>query len=331
MCGTMTTRAVLTPKSLKWKTLKTIYYDPNSPGSYGSVRSLYRIAKEYIADLKISEVKYFLQNQNVYTLHQRVKRKFQRRKTICRYINYQLVGDLIDVKRFAADNDNVTFLLSITDCLSRYIWVTPLKSKTASSVLSGLKDIFSKAEKRSPNKIINLQFDQGSEVYNKKVKGVNLFSTQSDMKASLAENSNKLIMNKISRYITAKGTRYYLPVLQNIVQGLNSRFVSSIAMAPKDVNSSNEKRVFSNLFSEYFKNNVGKKRYNIGQKVRITKYRGGLWRKGYLENFNPEIFTIASVKNTIPVTYTLMDENREVLRGTFYGLEITPVGDYMEY
>ena len=70
--------------------LKQIYYDPKHPASYGSAISLYRAAKPVLPKLTIRYVKTWLNKQDVYSLHGKLRRRFKRRKTITKGLYYQM-------------------------------------------------------------------------------------------------------------------------------------------------------------------------------------------------------------------------------------------------
>jgi hypothetical protein len=58
-------------------------------------------------------------------------------------------------------------------------------------------------------------------------------------------------------------------------------------------------------------------RFNIGDYVRISKYRHVL-AKGYLPSWSTEIFHVRTVQRTVPHTYLLEDLNGEIILGSFY-------------
>ena len=47
-----------------------------------------------------------------------------------------------------------------------------------------------------------------------------------------------------------------------------------------------------------------------------------LYSKGYPTNWKGELFDIVKLDNTIPVTYSLEDENTEQTEGTFFDQEL---------
>ena len=59
------------------------------------------------------------------------------------------------------DNDGVSFLLVVINLFSRYLWVRPLKTKSAREVTEAFEDIFDVGQK--PEK---LRTDKGKEFTN---------------------------------------------------------------------------------------------------------------------------------------------------------------------
>lgn len=49
--------------------------------------------------------------------------------------------------------DNVTFLLSVIDVLSKYAWVEPMKDKTNTSVIAAFRRIIERCNNRSPTQL----------------------------------------------------------------------------------------------------------------------------------------------------------------------------------
>ena len=66
--------------------------------------------------------------------------------------------DLAFVQGVAKENDGVNCLLVVIDVLSKYVWVRPMKNKTARSLLEAFDSILS--EGRKPEK---LRTDKGTE------------------------------------------------------------------------------------------------------------------------------------------------------------------------
>ena len=65
-----------------------------------------------------------------------------------------------------------------------------------------------------------------------------------------------------------------------------------------------------------------KPKFEIGDKVRISKYKRKIFDKGYAPNWTEEVLTIDKIRYTNPITYKLKDLNNEEIQGSFYELEI---------
>ena len=84
----------------------------------------------------------------------------------------------------------------------------------------------------------------------------------------------------------------------------------------------NESKVWSNLYGELIYLKPGKPKFEIGDKVRISKYKRSVFDKGYTPNWTEEIFVIDRVIPTRPITYSIVDLVGETIEGTFYEQEL---------
>ena len=62
-------------------------------------------------------------------------------------------------------------------------------------------------------------------------------------------------------------------------------------------------------------------KFQVGDFVRVPDKRN-IFSKGYTTNWNRELFKIHSINKTNPVTYTLNDENGEIIQGKYYEQEL---------
>jgi len=60
----------------------------------------------------------------------------------------------------------------------------------------------------------------------------------------------------------------------------------------------------------------------IGDRVRISKYKRKTFDKGYTPNWTEEVFIIDEIQRTNPITYKIKDLNGEPIKGTFYREEL---------
>ena len=83
--------------SEKLSVLRQVYYDPSSPSCYAGLQPVFHQARKLLPSIKINDVKSFLQEQDVYTLHKPIRRKFPRNKTVASGIDSDWQADLCDV------------------------------------------------------------------------------------------------------------------------------------------------------------------------------------------------------------------------------------------
>ena len=106
----------------------------------------------------------------------------------------------------------------------------------------------------------------------------------------------------------------YIDKLNDIVNEHNNTYHRTIKMQPIDVKDN----TYINTGKEV---NVRDPKFKVGDHVRISKYKN-IFAKGFTPNWSEEIFVIISVKNTVPWTYVINDQNGEQIIGTFYEKEL---------
>ena len=96
--------------------LARVYFDPERVGSYGGVDELHRATGE----VPKRTAKRWLSEQEAYTLHKPVRRRFKRRRVIVGGQNQQWQADLVDVANLKKKyNDGTKFLLTVIDVFFR--------------------------------------------------------------------------------------------------------------------------------------------------------------------------------------------------------------------
>ena len=100
-------------------------------------------------------------------------------------------ADLAFVQDEAKENDGVNYLYVVIDVLSKYVWVRPMKNKTAHSLLEAFDSILSKG--RKPEK---LRTEKGTEFLNEsfqqylKKKNIQFYTANNEPKASVVVRVN---------------------------------------------------------------------------------------------------------------------------------------------
>ena len=288
-------------------------------------RKTYRLAKKRFRSLTRKEVLAFRESEPSYTQHRPIVKKFPRRKTYAKHLNYLWQLDLADVSSLYKTNRSYRYLLVQIDVLSRFAHVVPLKTKNASDVLQGFKKILAKSKEQP----VKIQTDRGKEFYNRifrsflRQKGIVHYSSLNVEKAALVERLNRTLKNLMYKYFTAKNTLSYWRVLEKLVHTYNSRIHRAIGIAPANVNRKNQKKIYERLYGNVIPS-ISASAYKVGDRVRIAKYRYTFTR-GFTQTFTTEIFEIRKILPTKPLTYKLFDLKGEEIIGSFYAQELSRV------
>ena len=136
-----------------------------------------------------------------------------------------------------------------------------------------------------------------------------MYSTFNEGKSVVAERFIRTLKNKLYKHMAATGKNVYYDVLDDRVNKYNNTEHSTIKMKPKDVKNDNN-RIYIDVHNEK------SARYNVGDRVRISKF------KNIFPNWSREIFIINKINDTVPYTYNLKDLNGEEIIGSFYDREL---------
>ena len=252
-----------------------------------------------------------------------VIKKFDRIKIIPHYKDECWSIDLIDRSSLSKYNKNYKFIFTIIDNHTKYAWAIPLKDKSGKSTTTALKSLIEKT-KRKPDKIWS---DRGKEFYNKtfldflKQNEIQIYSTNSDLKAVFVERFNRTLLDLIKKPMYIEGKACWLNHLDTAMEKYNNRVHGTTKMTPFEM-STNQKLIPNNTegaLRNNFKNKQPK--FQVGDYVRVPDKRN-LYSKGYTTNWNRELFKIHKNNNTNPVTYSLVDENNEQIEGKYYEQEL---------
>jgi hypothetical protein len=113
------------------KYLSQIYYDPESPASFGGIDSIYRAVKnEGKYKILRNKIRLWLQKQDTYTLHKPVRYRFRRNSVKVGAMDDEWEADLIIIDSLSQQNSGYKYVLTVIDVLSKYAWVKAIKAKT---------------------------------------------------------------------------------------------------------------------------------------------------------------------------------------------------------
>ena len=254
-------------------------------------------------------------------LHKPIRKKFRKRVVLAKGVDKIWAADLVDMQAYSRENQGYKYILMVIDVFSKYGWAIPLKAKTASEVTEAFKRLWTK---QKPEK---LWVDKGKEFYNKSMYdllqklNIHMYSTENEEKASVVERWNRTIKRIMWKYFTANSTNVYVNVLPDIIKKYNHTYHRSIKCTPT---VARQPAKWKYVYNALYGNAIGKRKplkFKIGDRVRIIKKKRA-FEKGFTPNWTEELFTIETIKNTQPVTYTLVDTKGEHIRGAFYTEEL---------
>ena len=266
-----------------------------------------------------------------------VIKKFQRIQIQTHYEDECWSIDLIDRSSLAKYNKNYKFIFTIIDNHTKYAWAIPLKDKSGKSTTTALKSLIEK-EKRKPHKIWS---DRGKEFYNTtflhflKEQNIQIYSTNSDLKAVFVERFNRTLLDLIKEPMYIEGKGNWLNHINNALDKYNNRVHGTTKMTPFEMsfntlirtaspnNENNAAKLVATPSSHKLRAiaTAASPKFQVGDYVRVPDKRN-IYSKGYTTNWNRELFKIHSINKTNPVTYTLNDENGEIIQGKYCEQEL---------
>lgn len=253
-------------------------------------------------------------------LHKSARRNYPRRRVKVLGLNDLWQADLVEMQPYSRENKGYRYMLTCIDVLSKFAWAIPVRSKTGKDVTKGFREILKSG--LAPK---NLQVDRGKEFYNAEFKalmkryGINMYSSHSELKASVVERFNRTLKTVMWKQFTRRGSYKWVNDLQDLVDSYNNTVHSTIRTKPADVTKDDEARLLE-LVTPVSATLV-KPKFKVDDKVRISKAKK-VFDKGYLQNWTNEIFVVSRVRTTTPVTYELKDSLGEAVEGTFYEQEL---------
>ena len=139
-------------------------------------------------------------------------------------------------------------------------------------------------------------------------------------KAVVIERFNRTLKNKMFKKFTENGNRKWLNILDEIMNEYNNKIHRMINVSPMEA-SKNPESILSKNMNEN-DNLEEKQKFNIGDRVRIYKYKY-TFTKGFISKWTNEIFIVKSVdKKRKPITYKIIALDGEEILGRFYSNEL---------
>lgn len=312
------TKPIANQKNIPEKETDTIKPETDLQKLYFNVKSIPSYS---------SKITDFLRKNYVSSVHKRItKKRFPRREIIVRNPYSIFQADLLEfTEKFRHHNNGYKYILVVIDSFSRKLWVKPIKNKNASSTADAFSVIF----KTLPKYPHTIQVDKGKEFWNKDVEhvfkkhGIMAFSTNSIIKASMAERVIQTIKNRLEKYMTKHKTKRWINYIDQLVENYNNLPHRSIGMSPNHVTNKNRGQVFKKLHPRI--NLHITPRLSKGDQVRVLKSKL-FFEKSSTKNWSDELYTIISVNERSAVEwYRLIDKNKKLVPGIFYYYQLNLV------
>ena len=125
------------------------------------------------------------------------------------------------------------------------------------------------------------------------------------------------------RAFTEYGNHRWIDFIDGLLDSYNRSVHSATKFAPNNVSPANESIVRANLYPRVPPSKE-KSKFKVGDLVRISR-KDNVFRKGYAMGWTFEVFIIAEIKETTPITYGLKSFDNEPIAGSFYKEEIQKV------
>ena len=203
--------------------LLRLWHDPSFDGSFRGIKTFQKLLKTDL-NYSVSEKRLFdvLKTDQLFLIHQRPKRNFDRRK-----YNVHVYGELVQLDLAFMFPDSEThqkyFLLAI-DVFSFKIFAEPLSDKTSTPVIEALRRIL----KDFHHGVYKIQADRGREFVNraftKFLQEKKIFASykRGKNKASFAEYGILLVKRKLYLLLRSQMQHTWVTFLPKVVNSLNN-------------------------------------------------------------------------------------------------------------
>ena len=241
-----------------------------------------------------------------------------------------LFGDNRDRISEIKGNNNMKYILVITNSLTKFTYAYPLPNRLNASIIEALQTAFKDMKlKKCITKnhfSTNIQVDQEFVVGKKLQKFfkdwcINVYYTQSKHKACMAERFIRYLKEKLASRMERR-TEVWVPLLKDVIKQYNTlRKQTTIGMTPETA-----EKYPSMAFVKIIENNekkakkypVKKFKFKIGDEVRVSVQSKNIFRKDYQARFTYETYEIYHRRKVTNANiYYVKDAKDRYLKGSF--------------
>ena len=149
--------------------------------------------------------------------------------------------------------------------------------------------------------------------------GIQVYSTMGDIKVAFAERTKRSLKIFLYRYMEDY-VYNYIHKIPRFINTLNSRRNNSIDMRPNTVQNCD----FMSILYRNVLRECKKPTFKNGDRVRNSKYDLP-FRKNYKLQYTRIIYDFVVIATRRPPTYTINDEQDEIVQGKFHQKELIEV------
>lgn len=311
--------------SLKAQVVR-LYTDIEFPAAFGSVANFKKsLAVEKNIHIKYEDLKKILERIPIYQMHVLTKRRFARRSLRAKGAGIDFHADLGYMPPF----NKYTYFLLMVDLYSNYIYVVPLKSKTAEATRKAFDHLF---DTFHLDKFSSLGTDAGGEFTGNreylKEKGVELYIRRGDNKAFQAENYIRIFKHVLYKYLRQERSQNWPSAVDRVVSQINNRRQRGLgSLTPAQVNNPLQDPVSRGVIKRKRYSDVEEKPKKLKKEFRKNAFVFVNFKKEPLfKGFDTQrgtIYQIAEVDDQeSPRLYSLKELDGTPVRGKYYAAEL---------
>lgn len=278
--------------------LKEYYYDPEK-GFTGATKLFKRLREDGHTDIKMEEIKDFLDRQEINQIN---RRQYRQQSFIPHYMYQQYQIDLVELKNKGLNKD-FSYAFMCIDSFSKRASVEPMKSKTGKSAAVAFENILqrmgetSSVEKKKTIYPESVYCDEGSEFLNKDFKDLldrhSIELTVTSTHAPIVERLNRTFSTMLDTALQTFKIKTFTTLLQPILDNYNSSYHKTIEMAPNQVTEENSDAVYDAIWRHSLKR-YKREKISVGDQVRaLLKVKS--FKKGYSPKYSEKIHTVTEI------------------------------------
>lgn len=323
--------------------LAELWSSPDNSRALSSPYNLYKAARLLPSsspahNVKLHDVKLFLQSYAPYTIHKGRRTTFPRNPIIVSDPGGLVEVDILILLQYKNENDGYMGLLAFEDVFSRHIVGVPLLSRSAGQVNDG----FMKFLNLNLYKTKKFYFDKEASFRTAKMRaeyerrGITYFFAPEPTHCPHLERWFREVRQKLARLMASNNSVRWIDWIGDLIGAHNNREHSATLQKPNDVLSDPEIQweVWDRMTLEFKRKQtkLSSKSHpllEVGTFVRIAKLARRFEKIESTGPWSREIYTIAWVTNSnqreIVPMYSLQDFKKNPLEGRFYREELQPI------